>query len=173
MLRIAVTGPESSGKTTLVKQLSEHYHAHVVDEFVRSYAAEKKISVFEIQDLEEIAREQARQNAVSDENFDLIICDTEMLVMKIWADDKFGFCPDSILNLYYEQKFDLVFLCFPDVKWEYDPLRSDENRREELFLMYKKELEMQNTPYYIIRGENDKRIEAAISTVERYRAGEI
>ena len=37
IIRIAITGPESTGKSTLARQLAEHYQTTWVPEFARVY----------------------------------------------------------------------------------------------------------------------------------------
>ena len=70
------------------------------------------------------------------QNASLLIADTEFLVLKIWSEEKFKSCSYFIDNNFNKQKFDLYFLCKPDIPWIYDPLRESENQREELFKKY-------------------------------------
>ena len=57
MLKIIITGPESSGKTTLCKALSEHYKIPFTKEFARKYLSDLGKSYLQ-EDLLEIAKGQ-------------------------------------------------------------------------------------------------------------------
>jgi len=73
---------------------------------------------------------------------DLLIADTELTVIKIWSEYKYNSCSEFILNSYENQAFDHYFLCKPDIPWEPDPLRENENERDELFQLYLAELKV-------------------------------
>jgi nicotinamide riboside kinase len=62
-------------------------------------------------------------------------------VIKIWSEFKYGFCDPEILTLMKEQKYDLHLLADVDLPWEDDPLREHPDKRQELFDLYKAELE--------------------------------
>ena len=53
----------------------------------------------------------------------------------------------------------IYLLCKPDIKWKYDPQRESEHNRDEIFDIYLKEIQEQNQPYVIIKG--DKRFDQA------------
>ena len=42
MLKIILTGPESSGKTTLAQQLVAHFNAPLVEEYARVFFEKKR-----------------------------------------------------------------------------------------------------------------------------------
>ena len=161
-MKIAITGPESAGKTTLAKNLSEAFGLTYIEEYSREYLASKKDFKYEVSDLLNIAREQYKrideaENAISD---------TEMTVMKIWLKDKFHIESFEINTLWETELIDLYFLCKPDIPWEPDPLREDPFRRDELFLTYEDLLKSKGANYYIIKGSD--RTEQAISILSKF-----
>lgn len=164
--RIAITGPESSGKSTLAKSLAQALNANLIEEYVREYARERNLLKFSLEDILSISQEQFTRNSISDTNFKYQICDTEMTVLKIWAKDKFKKVPQLISTLYEKQEFDIIFLCKPDFEWQFDPLREDKNRGEELFGYYLEELDSQKAPYYIVEGSKDNRKAYCLSRIE-------
>ena len=156
MKRFAVTGPESSGKTTLAIALAEQYAGIFMPEFARGYL-EQKNGVYSREDLDRIAEKQlALWEEVSAEN--LLFCDTEMLVLKIWSEFKYGRCSTFILEAFGNQQFEHYFLCRPDIEWEEDPLRENPENREELFERYLTELKKQGLPFTIVEGNLENRI---------------
>jgi nicotinamide riboside kinase len=150
-LKIAFTGPESSGKSTLSSWLSAEIKLPLIEEYAREYLTEKK-EYFQ-EDLDSIARGQ--MNLWSKEsNF---IADTEMTVLKVWSEVKYDSCSELIQKLFDAQCFDVYFLCTPDIPWEEDPLRENPNDRNEIFDHYLKLLEEQKVNYKIISGDLEDR----------------
>ena len=152
-LRIALTGPESSGKTTIAKLLAEKMNGIFIPEFARQYLQNK--SHYFQNDLDEIARGQMKQWQIEE---DLLIADTELTVIKIWSEFKYNNCSEFILNSYENQAFDHYFLCEPDIPWEPDPLRENENEREELFELYLAELKQMKRPFTILSENLENRL---------------
>lgn len=163
-MKIAITGPESSGKTTLTEKLAIKYNANSVPEFARNYLLERN-GIYSHQDLDTIAIGQVKSWEEIQTNF--LICDTEMTVIKIWSEFKYKSCSETILNLYHQQKFDHYFLCFPDIPWEEDPLRENPNDREILFKIYLNELKKNNLPFTIISGNLETRLKTCEEVIER------
>ncbi|MEC7646561.1 MAG: ATP-binding protein [Bacteroidota bacterium] len=158
MLKIIVTGPESSGKTTLSKALSKHFKISYSHEYARKYL-KKLTQDYTQEDLLEIAQRQL----ASEKNTTLL--DTDLITIKIWSNYKYGNCNKWILHQIQKQKYEKRFylLCKPDIAWEPDTLRENPENRMELFKLYKKELENLNHKYYIIEGKN--RVKNAISKI--------
>jgi nicotinamide riboside kinase len=93
MQKIIITGPESTGKTTLAQQLAQHYQTVWVPEYSRDYIAQLNRS-YEEDDLLEIAKGQVRREdeMVAKHTPDLLICDTSLLVIKVWSKVKYQRC---------------------------------------------------------------------------------
>ena len=156
MKRFAVTGPESSGKTTLAIALAEQYAGIFIPEFARTYL-EQKNGLYSKEELDVIAEKQlALWEEVSAEK--ILFCDTEMLVLKIWSEFKYGTCSTFILEAFRHQQFEHYFLCRPDIDWEEDPLRENPEDREELFERYLSELKKQQIPFTIVEGSLENRM---------------
>ena len=60
----------------------------------------------------------------------MVFCDTDLLVIKIWSEHSFGYCPDWILRRIEQQQYDLVLLLNVDLPWEPDPLREHPHHRQ-------------------------------------------
>ena len=170
IIRIAVTGPESTGKTTLAQELAKHFKTVWVPEYVREYF-EKYGSNYNYDDLEKIARGQlALEEKTAQQANRFLFADTGMLVMKIWSQYKYGKCSPWILNTIETHHYDLFLLCEIDLPWEYDPLRENPSKteRKTIFQHYKNELEKYGFPYVIISGQGKKRTEKAVEEVMSY-----
>ena len=101
IIKIALVGPESTGKTTLSKQLAEHFETVWATEFARDYLQEKwnnKKQICEPEDLLPIAIGQTK---LENENLTIankfLFCDTSLLVTKVFSEIYYNFC-DPILD---------------------------------------------------------------------------
>ena len=164
MLKIIVTGPESSGKTTLCKALSEHYNLPFTKEFAREYLTDLGKNYLQ-EDLLEIAKGQLENEQLITNNQQISLHDTDLITLKIWSDYKYGNCNNWILEQIEKQKVENRFyiLCSPDIPWQEDFQRENPNDRDELFAIYKKELERLGHNYFIVEGE--ERFQRAIQKI--------
>lgn len=166
--KIAILGPESTGKSWLAEKLASHYETNWVPEFARTYLNSLQRH-YTIQDIEFIAHSQFHNNQLaSEKSIDIYFADTEMIVCYIWASYANEVMPESITKLCLLQNFDLYLLCDIDLPWEPDPLREHPHKRKELFDRYVAELETRNLPYTIISGFGDIRLEHAVSSIETW-----
>lgn len=160
-LKIVLTGPESSGKTTLANLLADYYKTVPVGEFAREYIAQHGLD-YTPADILDIAREQDRQIREAIGERDVVIVDTAYLELKVWNQVKFDRKDDFIDSNFASFSPDLYLLCKPDFEWQYDPVRESETMREELYYIYKCNLEMSMKPFVVLVGGIEKRISEAL-----------
>ena len=167
---IAFTGPESSGKSTLSKKIAEDFDAFYSPEYAREYLEERN-GEYSYEDLEVIAKEQSKRwfSGIL-QAAPLMILDTELTTIKIWSEVRFGKTSEWLEEHYLNQNIDLYVLCKPDLKWQDDPLRESPSieEREDLFRLYKNELEELNRPYAIVSGEGDQRLEMTRKIIREF-----
>lgn len=175
--KIVVIGPESTGKSTLCGYLADYYNTLWCPEFARKYLLENG-TAYTIDDLITIAKgqlaaAQKHKDALQSQMDQTgvikpLIIDTDMYVMKVWAEYVFGTCPPFILDEINKQDFDLYLLCKPDIPWVKDELREypHEKPRQELFLMYKDVLINQQTPWIEISGSFEVRNQKAVTAID-------
>jgi nicotinamide riboside kinase len=170
MRKIIVTGPESSGKTTLARMLAAHYEAPLVDEQARAYLHELGRPYVE-PDLLAIAQQQwvaeeKGEGIARETSSPLVICDTDLLTIRIWALVKFGRCDPWITKMLVDHKPDHSILCSPDIPWEPDPLREDPHGRDQLFAIHEQELNALNRSCTVVHGDPGQRLRMAIAAVD-------
>ena len=161
-LKIAFTGPESSGKTTMAELIAKAYSTTFIPEYAREFLKDK--TTYTLADLDEIAKKQVELCKASKNT--LVISDTEMAVMLIWSQEKFKEVSPIIQHLWELQDFDHLFLCAPDIPWEADKLRENPLDRERLFVLYEVVLENSKKPFTILKGTIDQRIIACKKQME-------
>lgn len=166
MKKIAVTGPESSGKTTLARLLAAFFAAPCVPEYARIFLGILG-RPYRQSDLPAIALGQARwEDALAALQPPVLICDTDILVIKVWSEYKYGACDTRISELWQQKRYDLHLLCRPDMPWQFDPLREHPDKREELYRIYRRELQSAGVPFAELGGNSVERLRAAVSIIE-------
>ena len=169
IIRIALVGPESSGKTTLCKLLAAHYKTNWVPEYAREYVG-KLNRAYTADDILLIAQKQLKtENEILAKTNKFLFVDTEFIISKIWCEDVFGFCHSWIEEKIEENKYDLYLLTKPDLPWQNDPVRENPKKRDYFFELYLKELEKRNFNYEIISGIGDDRFNNALNAIKKYR----
>jgi len=182
--KIAIIGPESTGKSTLCEQLAQHYNTLWCPEYAReflmthgkTYTYDDLLTIaqgqLELEDryislLNSTPQVQNADSALSSAHRPLLFIDTNMYVMKVWCEFVFGKCHSFILDQIAERKYDLYFLCGVDLPWVADLLREypDLEIREKLYGIYKTIMMNQTVPWVEISGDSKKRLQKAIFSV--------
>ena len=166
--KIAIVGPESTGKSTMSIALAKHYKVHWVPEYARYYCAaltgdctlQDEINMFHGQ----VALEQS---VLATTEKDFIICDTTFLTVKIWSDEMLGETPQIVLDGLQKSPYDLYLLLDIDLPWEEDPLRDFPHKREHFMEVWHKELKALNANYIVINGI-ETRLQNAIKAIDSF-----
>ncbi|WP_374166282.1 AAA family ATPase [Arcticibacter sp. MXS-1] len=168
IVKIAVVGPESTGKSTISQLLAEHYNTVWVPEYAREYCSrltepcswQDEINMFRGQlQLEESLATQANK---------LLICDTTFLTVKIWSDYMFGKTPEEVLEMLPQHTYDLYLLMDIDLPWEDDPLRDFPHLRGYFMEIWHNELAALHARYTVISGSTNERLQNAVQAVNNY-----
>jgi NadR type nicotinamide-nucleotide adenylyltransferase len=167
MIKIAILGPESTGKTALAQQLAEHFNAPWVPEYAREYV-ENLTSPYTYDDVCCIARKQIEQEKsfVANPTSDFVFFDTELIITKVWFSYCFKTVPDFVTEQLESGFFDLYLLCEPDLPWQPDAVREHGDDREFFFEWYKREIEQTSKPYVIVNGIGEQRLQHAIEAIQ-------
>lgn len=168
IIKIAVIGAESTGKSSLVKDLAEHYKTIYVSEYAREYFNTHNINLYSIEVFDTIYRTQ-----INNENTALIhankflFCDTSLITGKIWSDEVFGITAKYIDDNLTKVKYDLYLLMENDVPWVKDNQRKNPYNRNELYKKNIDELIKLDARYEIISGINEQRLKNAIIKINK------
>jgi nicotinamide riboside kinase len=118
----------------------------------------------------EIARGQLRQEDEKARQANkLLICDTDLYVLKVWSEHKYGQADPRILEQIAGRPYDLYLLTYIDIPWEEDPQREypDPQMREYFYRIYRDIVINAGVPWADIRGTFEEREKAAIAAVNR------
>ncbi|MCD6556468.1 MAG: ATP-binding protein [Bacteroidales bacterium] len=161
--KVVITGPESSGKSTLTKELADFFNTEYYSEYARTYI-ENLSGKYTYDDLISIAKQQIKELSGTDirKGSKFIFYDTGLIITKVWFEYVFHKVPNFLLNSLREIKIDCYLLCYPDLPWKPDNVRENGgNIRFELFEKYKKEIEKYKINYLIIRNKGNQRFLSA------------
>jgi nicotinamide riboside kinase len=163
--RLAVLGPESCGKSTLVDALLQRCLEHgiaaaAVPEFARDYYRTRPYRPTR-DDIVAIARGQLAAERACGADVALLLCDTTVTTCKIWFEVAFGGCDAELLALHHPDRYGLTLLTRPDIPWQFDPLRSHPHERESLWQRYRSELAAAGIAAVDIAGSHAQRVETA------------
>jgi len=165
--RIALIGPESTGKTTLCKGLAEHFKTAWVPEFARDYVKQLNRK-YTLEDVIYCAQKQLEDEERKAEIANrFLFCDTELITAKVWCEDVFKTVPYWIEDALQKHPYDLFLLTYPDLPFEDDPVRENHNRRQFFFDWYEMELKQYQFQYQIIKGIGEGRLQQAIKAVAK------
>ncbi len=168
--RIAIYGPESTGKTELATRLATHFGAPLVAEYARERWDQQ--GTLRLEDMLPVAREQwRREDAAATQTDGFIICDTEALTTMLWSDLLYDTCPDE-LRREAEKRckgYALYLLLDIDVPFAPDPQRCfpDPADREKCMRIWRGALERRGLPHALIRGDWTARERLAVEAVNR------
>jgi nicotinamide riboside kinase len=169
MMKIAVTGPESTGKSWLAEALATHYRGVCLPEYAREFL-ENIHRPYTPEDVLVIAGEQHRRllQVIANNTLPAVVADTELLVISIWLEHKYGITDTWVDQELPRQPFDLYLLCDIDMPWVDDPLREHPHKRRELFEKYRKRLSEMEFPWYLVQGTGENRLLHALNCIEKH-----
>lgn len=185
---ITIVGPESSGKTTLARELATRYGARWVPEYARKYLDElgrpyqendlNRIAEGQLEAISEVLVEHSsvgnphlppgplkgvninlnemevqggrskysfltfQREEFGDEPRPLVIVDSGMLSLRMWARIKYGTTIPMVEHALKEDATSLYLLTRPVLEWEADPLREAPSLLDRVWIynQYLKEL---------------------------------
>jgi NadR type nicotinamide-nucleotide adenylyltransferase len=170
MKRVVISGPESTGKTELARDLAKRLGTVYVPEYAREYI-ERLDRPYTYDDIVQIAEYQAAEEKIyeSKASNGQLIFDTWFIITKVWFDLVFGKCPEWIIPHIESTKIDLFLVCNTDLPWISDPVRENGGeKREQLFQLYCEEISSFGFKYEIISGTGVARLENALSVLARH-----
>jgi len=171
LVKVVLFGPESTGKTTLSRQLARHYNTVWVPEYARTYLQEKwnqTRKTCENADLLPIAEGQIRsENSLAKKADKVLICDTDLLETKVYSAAYYGGFVDPILeDAALSNQYDLYLLTYIDTPWESDDLRDRPDQRLEMFTLFENALKIHNRPYILLKGGKSQRLTKAVEAID-------
>lgn len=171
VINVAILGAESTGKTTLCRDLAAHFGCPWVPEYMRTYLQakwDKEHLTCTWEDLLPIAQGQielenklAEQAAQSDHNH-YLFCDTSLFELMVYSNWYYGDCPDALTNAALTHHYDLILLTEVDIPWVADDLRDSPHQRDEISAYFESQLTRHQKPFHRIGGDRDERVQQVL-----------
>lgn len=161
-IKIVLYGPESTGKSSLAKELAKYYETNYVAEFSRIYAEAKAKDNLQLTKADVIpiavGQMQLENEQLKTAN-KVLICDTDLLETQVYSEFYYhGFCPELVKKYAIENTYDLYFLTYIDTRWEADGIRDQPNNRLQLFNRFEQALIDSKKPYIVVKGGFEERL---------------
>ena len=171
VINVAILGAESTGKTTLCRDLAAHFGCPWVPEYMRTYLQakwDKEHLTCTWEDLLPIAQGQielenklAEQAAQSDHNH-YLFCDTSLFELMVYSNWYYGDCPDALTQAALTHHYDLILLTEVDIPWVADDLRDSPHQRDEISAYFESKLTRHQKPFHRIGGDRDERVQQVL-----------
>ncbi|MBE0442950.1 MAG: AAA family ATPase [Psychrobacter sp.] len=166
---IAVLGAESTGKTTLCRDLATHFDSLWVPEYMRTYLQDKwdkKQLTCTWDDLLPIAQGQialenklAIQAAETSQGDHYLFCDTSLFELMAYANWYYDDCPTELTHAALIHHYDLILLTDVDTPWVADDLRDSPHQRDEISAYFANQLTHHKKPFHRIGGNREQRVQ--------------
>lgn len=170
IIKIAIVGPESTGKSTMSRWLAEHYQTIWVPEFARGYCENLTADCTWQDEINMFHGQLALEKELLPKANKLLICDTTFITVKIWSDALFGTSPQEVLDELPKHQYGLYLLLDIDMPWQDDPLRNFPTQREHFMQVWHQELRGLNANYKVISGIGEERFHNAVKAIDAFTA---
>lgn len=167
--KIAIVGPECTGKSAIASYLAKYYQTIWIPEYAREYCAKLTKACTLEDELNIFYGQRALEDLLIQKGQKMVFCDTTFLTVKIWCDYVFKQTPIQVLDaLKKHHQYDFFLLMDIDLPWENDPLRDfpNDKQRQYFFEIWQKELQYLKAPFTIISGIGQERFNQAITAIE-------
>jgi HTH-type transcriptional repressor of NAD biosynthesis genes len=162
--RICFYGPESTGKSTMAQRMAERYQTEFVPEVAKEFISSNQFST---NDIIRIAHAQTvriqQKTSIANK---ILFCDTDLITTAIYSDIYLHSIPPVVKSLELQIRYDQYFLFDIDVPWVPDGLRDLGDKRQEVFLRFKNELEQREIPYILVTGSHAQREQQIVRFVD-------
>ncbi len=170
--RVAVVGPESAGKSTLVPNLAKHFATTFVPEYGRTFQ-ENVGRELEVADMDIIIRAHvASEDAIAMHSNGLLLVDTEAVVSKMWSQVFFKAVSSALDKQCLVDRYSLYLVATPHEVWTDDGWRLQPNIDERWRFCNDiiAELDRFERPYVKLTGSWEDRKQHAIAAINALTA---
>jgi HTH-type transcriptional regulator, transcriptional repressor of NAD biosynthesis genes len=170
--KVCIIGPESTGKSTLARQLAAHFGTVFVDEYARGHIDAHGGEVAPDMFPAFIRGQKASEEALARQANRVLICDSDAFTTTLFHELYAGPCPQWMRDEATRRSYDLYLLTAPDTPFIDDPQRNHPEHRHWFYDRCVEWLESNGRRYVVIRGGWEERFAAAREAVERVVGGD-
>ncbi len=170
--RVAVVGAESTGTTTLSRDLARHYGTTWVPEYGRFYSEGKAVATNEsaawrTQEFVHIAHAQSQmEDALAEASNGLVICDTDAFATGIWHERYLEARSPEVEAVAAARHYDLYILTGDEIPFVQDGLRDGEHIRHWMHGRFEERLKEEGKNFIVVHGTPQERLVQAIAAID-------
>ncbi len=173
VITVAILGAESTGKTTLCRDLAEYFDSLWVPEYMRTYLQAKwnqqqatcnwedllPIAQGQIDNENKLAEQVAQTTQKNNADKGYLFCDTSLFELMIYANWYYGDSPNALTQAALSHHYDLILVTAVDIPWVADDLRDSPYDRQAITTRIENELNYYNKPFKRIGGDRKQRVQ--------------
>ena len=167
--RVCLLGAESSGKSTLAKALADRYDTLWNPEYGRPYTqiGRPTAAPWTSWEFTHIARIHCwYEDFLATFARRVLFSDTDAFTTAVFHEVYLGTKATGFDEL-VERPYDLFVVCGLDVRWRHDGIREFEEQRRSMHERYVERARTSGSPWLLVEGPHDRRVEAAAAAVDR------
>jgi len=169
---VVFLGAPSTGKTTLAAKLAQAYESVWMPEYGREYWAthqvNRRLSAAQLVEIAEV--HLAREESLLQQSNRYLFTDTNAFTTYVFSLYYHGTAAPELSALAEQaaSRYDLVFLCEPDIPYDATPDRSGDANRQVMHKRIVCELARRKIPYFPLRGDLDARAGQVKKVLENF-----
>lgn len=167
--RVCIIGAESTGTTTVARDLAIHYETVWVPEFGRYYSEAKKFGDkrWSTDEFVFIARMQSEaEDKLAGISNKILICDTDAFATTIWHERYLNRQSAEVEAIALGRKYDLYIVSAPDIPFVQDGTRDGEHIRIWMHGRFLEALREQKKKFIVVTGSRQARLEQAVKVID-------
>jgi NadR type nicotinamide-nucleotide adenylyltransferase len=171
--RVCLLGAESTGKTTLARSLAARFQTTWNPEYGRPYTqiGRPPGAPWTSWEFTHIARIHCwYEDFLAMLAHRVLFCDTDAFTTAVFHEVYLGAPATGFADL-VRRPYDLFLVCGLDVPWRNDGAREFEEQRRWMHGRYLERAQGSGSPWLLVEGPPDVRLDAATAAVERLLAG--
>lgn len=169
-IRIVVIGAESTGTTTLSRDLARSLSAPWVPEIGRSYTESILPAGYEWEneDFHRIGRlQQAYENEIAARSNGIVVCDTNATATVVWQRRYMGQSDKTMHDIAAADTVDLYIITGDDIPFVQDGTRDGEHIRHDMHQWFIQYIQKTGVPYIVVTGSRQSRLTEATKAARR------
>lgn len=170
--KVVVIGAESTGTTTLARDLAKYYQTVWVPEYGRYYYEgkmfSKKSDNWNTDEFVHIAKMQNKfENGLIKQSDKILICDTDAFATTVWHERYVGHKSDLVDKVVKKEKPLLYIVTGTEIPFVQDGTRDGEQIRQWMHERFLEKLNSSKLNYLVVHGSPDERVLKSVKEINR------